>query len=140
MCQSQHLLPMGLNDTAHQGYVKLYCARCEDLYNPKSSRHAVIDGAYFGTSFHNILFQVYPAMLPPKSQQRYEPRVFGFRMHAAAALARWQAEQREQMKDRLKQLRIETGFEEEDEELESEEEDDDMDIGDGFEHGGLVQQ
>lgn len=88
----------------------------------------MIDGAYFGTSFHNILFQVYPAMLAPKSQRRYEPRVFGFKVHAAAALSRWQAEQRDQMKDRLKGLKIDTGFEEEDEELEDDEDDDDMEV------------
>ncbi|KAI1578348.1 SKB2, Casein kinase II, beta subunit [Pyrenophora tritici-repentis] len=105
MCESQPLLPMGQSDVPNASPVKLYCARCEDLYNPKSSRHAVIDGAYFGTSFHNILFQVYPAVLPPKSQRRYEPRVFGFKVHSAAALARWQADKKDEMKDRLKKQR-----------------------------------
>lgn len=133
MCEAQPLLPTGQSDVANTSPVKLYCARCEDLYNPKSSRHAVIDGAYFGTSFHNILFQVYPAMQPPKSQRRYEPRLFGFRMHAAAALNRWQTEQREGMKDRVRTARIETGFEDEDEELEEDEDDEDMEIADGFE-------
>lgn len=122
MCEQHPLLPMGQHDVANVSPVKLYCSRCEDLYNPKSSRHSSIDGAYFGTSFHNILFQVYPAMLPPKSQRRYEPRVFGFRVHSAAALMRWQSMRREEMKDRLRAVKIETGFEEEDEDLESEEE------------------
>lgn len=122
MCGQQHLLPMGQSDVANTSPVKLFCVRCEDLYNPKSSRHASIDGAYFGTSFHNILFQVYPGMLPAKTQKRYEPRVFGFRVHAAAALMRWQDVQREQMKDRLRRVRVETGFEDEDEAMESEEE------------------
>jgi casein kinase II subunit beta len=117
---------MGQSDVANSHPVKLYCARCEDIYNPKSSRHAIIDGAYFGTSFHNILFQVYPAMLPPKSQRRFEPRVFGFKVHAAAALGRWQSEQRDSMKDRLRAVKLETGFEDEDEELEDDEEDEDM--------------
>merc|ERR1711981_927362 len=97
MCGGQALLPMGQNDTPNVSAVKLYCCRCEDLYNPKSSRHSAIDGAYFGTSFHNILFQVYPNMLPPKSIRRYEPKVFGFRVHAAAALMRWQDVRREIM-------------------------------------------
>jgi casein kinase II subunit beta len=83
------------------------------------------------------LFQVYPAMLPPKSQRRFEPRVFGFKVHAAAALARWQSEQREGMKDRLRAVKMETGFEEEDEELEEDEEDEDM-IEEGVE-GAIVQ-
>ncbi|KAJ4354510.1 casein kinase 2 regulatory subunit [Didymosphaeria variabile] len=136
MCESQPLLPMGQSDVANSSPVKLYCARCEDLYNPKSSRHAIIDGAYFGTSFHNILFQVYPNMLPPKSQRRYEPKVFGFKVHAAAA--RWQADEREMLKDRLRGARIESGFEEEDDDAEEEEEDEEME-GDGFE-GAAVQQ
>ncbi|KAK7511353.1 casein kinase II beta subunit [Phyllosticta citriasiana] len=119
MCEGQPLLPMGQSDISNTSPVKLYCARCEDLYNPKSSRHASIDGAYFGTSFHNILFQVYPAMQPPKSQRRYEPRVFGFRVHAAAALQRWQDARKEDMKDRLRKVNVEVGFEDdEDGELE----------------------
>ena len=93
---------MGTSDLPHLKSVKLYCAKCEDIYNPKSSRHAAIDGAYFGASFHNILFQVYPALIPDKSRRRYEPRIFGFRVHAAAALARWQDNDREIMKKRLR--------------------------------------
>ena len=142
MCESQPLLPMGQSDVANTSPVKLYCSRCEDLYNPKSSRHAVIDGAYFGTSFHNILFQVYPAMLPAKSQRRYEPRVFGFKVHSAAALSRWQGDQRDAMKDRLKGLKIETGFEEEDEELDDDddEEDEEMEGGERFQGAAVPRE
>lgn len=102
LCDSHPLLPFGPSDNPGQKSVKLFCAKCEDIYNPKSSRHAAIDGAYFGSSFHNILFQVYPALVPPKSRRRYEPKIFGFRVHAAAALARWQDEERRQMRQRLK--------------------------------------
>lgn len=120
---------MGQHDQPGQSHVKLYCAKCEDIYNPKSSRHNSIDGAYFGTSFHNILFQVYPAMVPAKTQRRYEPRIYGFRVHASAALMRWQEERREEMKDRLRELGLETGFEEEDEEAEEiESEEDELDV------------
>ena len=101
---------MGQNDTPNISAVKLYCCRCEDLYNPKSTRHASIDGAYFGTSFHNILFQVYPNMLQPKSIRRYEPKVFGFRVHAAAALMRWQDERREMMVRELRKVGTEVAF------------------------------
>ena len=90
MCESHPLLPFGPSDNPGLKTVKLFCAKCEDIYNPKSSRHASIDGAYFGSSFHNILFQVYPALVPAKSRRRYEPKIFGFKVHYAAALARWQ--------------------------------------------------
>ena len=110
--------------------VKLYCPKCEDIYNPKSSRHAAIDGAYFGTSYHNILFQVYPALVPEKSVRRYEPRVFGFRIHAAAALARWQDRYRKQMQDRLRLVGVEAKFVEE-----NEGDDDDNEYGGETEEG-----
>ncbi len=111
---------MGQADNPNLKAVKLYCARCEDMYNPKSSRHAAIDGAYFGTSFHNILLQVYPALIPQKSSERYEPRIFGFKTHATAALARWQEGEREELKSRVLTWGGETGFEGEEDDSEIE--------------------
>jgi casein kinase II subunit beta len=125
MCAAQALLPTGQHDTANHSAVKLYCAKCEDLYNPKSTRHASIDGAYFGTSFQNILFQVYPGVMPAKSLRRYEPRVFGFKVHAAAALTRWQEQKRDDMQGRLRAAGVDSGFVEEDEFDEEDDEDED---------------
>ena len=126
-CNSHPLLPMGLSDVPNNKAVKLYCARCEDTYNPKSSRHAGIDGAYFGTSFHNILFQVYPALVPTKSAERYVPRCYGFKVHAAAALVRWQNGKRDEMKRRLRKMEIDSGFRDgEDEEAEESDEDEEL--------------
>lgn len=102
---------MGQSDIPHQKTVKMYCAKCEDVYNPKATRHATIDAAYFGSSFHNILFQVYPALIPEKSRARHVPRVFGFKLHAAAALARWQDEGRVEQRARLREAGVENaGF------------------------------
>ncbi|KAK2742558.1 casein kinase 2 regulatory subunit [Myotisia sp. PD_48] len=136
LCDQHPLLPMGQSDVAGVKPVKLYCAKCEDIYNPKSSRHAAVDGAYFGSSFHNILFQVYPDLVPEKSLARYEPRVFGFRVHASAALARWQDRQRDEMKARLRLLNIESPFEEDRESYGEDEEDDDEDDDEEYEEGG----
>jgi casein kinase II subunit beta len=115
LCSGQPLLPTGQHDQPAHACVKLYCPRCEDCYNPKSSRHAAIDGAYFGTSFAACLFQVYPSLMPAKSLRRHEPRVFGFKVHAAAALMRWQDARREEMQERLDVVGVENGFLEEDE-------------------------
>ena len=139
MCDHYPLLPMGLTDNPNSKAVKLYCAKCEDLYNPKSSRHAAIDGAYFGTSFHNILFQVYPALIPTKSVQRYEPRIFGFRVHAAAALMRWQEGHRDEMLTRLRKLGMESGFDDTPSAL-GEGDDDDDDEDDNDDNEARVEQ
>jgi casein kinase II subunit beta len=139
MCKSQALLPMGQSDNPNVKAVKLYCAKCEDIYNPKSSRHAAIDGAYFGTSFHNILFQVYPALIPPKSYERYVPRIYGFKVHAPAALIRWQNGQRDEMRRRLRKLEVESGFKDDEADVEaddSDEEDEDVDV-EAVENGNM---
>ncbi|WFD42468.1 casein kinase 2 regulatory subunit [Malassezia psittaci] len=67
LCYQQPLLPVGLSDIPYQSPVKLYCPRCEDVYNPKSSRHGSIDGAFFGTTFPHMLFMVYPHMVPTRT-------------------------------------------------------------------------
>ncbi|KAJ2162020.1 casein kinase 2 regulatory subunit [Coemansia sp. RSA 552] len=100
-CCQNPLLPVGLTDVPNQKPVKLYCSRCEDIYNPRSRRHNMIDGAYFGTSFPHMLFQVYPTLKPAPSEQRYVPRIFGFKIHSVAELHRWQDDQREEQKKRL---------------------------------------
>lgn len=140
LCDQHPLLPMGMSDIPHQKPVKMYCAKCEDLYNPKATRHATIDGAYFGSSFHNILFQVYPALVPEKSRARYVPRVFGFKVHAAAALARWQDGFRIEQRKRLREAGVENAAFVEDEEMgdELEVEEEEADEEDGLldEHEG----
>lgn len=100
-CHLHPLLPIGLHDFPRQSAVKLYCAKCEDLYVPKSSRHSTIDGAYFGTSFPGMLFQVYPNITPAKPIERFVPKIFGFKIHEHAKLARWQEKQRQDMQKRI---------------------------------------
>jgi casein kinase II subunit beta len=78
------LLPVGLSDLPRQSTVKLYCARCQDLYHPRFSKHAKIDGAYFGTTFPHLFQQIYPELIPPRPRFNYVPRVFGFKIHKSS--------------------------------------------------------
>lgn len=43
-----------------------------------------IDGAYFGTTFPHLMLMTYPVYRPPKSNEKYVPRVFGFKLHPSA--------------------------------------------------------
>lgn len=128
MCDAQPLLPTGQSDIPNVSTVKLYCPKCEDLYNPKSTRHAIIDGAYFGSTFHSMLFQVHPSLVPEKSIRRYEPKIYGFRVHALAALARWQDRYREDMKGRLKEAGVEVKYAEDTDDDEREDMSDGSDV------------
>lgn len=101
-CQLHPLLPIGLNDQPKVAPVKLYCAKCEDLFNPKLGRHLVVDGAYFGTSFPAMFFQNFPQAIPIHLKQMYVPRVFGFKLHEYSKLNRWRELQRERLEKRLK--------------------------------------
>ncbi|KAI3403265.2 MSW1 [Candida oxycetoniae] len=107
-CQLNPLLPIGLNDQPRMASVKLYCSKCEDLYNPKSGRHSVIDGAYFGTSFPAMFFQNFPNMIPVHSKDTYVPRVFGFKLHEYSKLNRWRELQRLKLERRLMKNGIQT--------------------------------
>lgn len=151
LCYGQALLPLGLSDIPYHKAVKLYCPRCEDLYSPKSTRHGMIDGAYFGSTFAHMLFMVYPGLIPNKSVpgtisgsgnthgtsggggvgglgtnqsssaggasqsgglqsgaaskvERVRPRIFGFKVHEAAKLQRWQEKQRDKQISRLEEI------------------------------------
>ncbi|KAG5458443.1 MAG: casein kinase II regulatory subunit-domain-containing protein [Olpidium bornovanus] len=103
-CRSQPLLPVGLTDIPGQKSVKLYCPKCEDVYNPRSTRHLVVDGAYFGTSFPHMLLQMHPHLAPSKAQvERYVPKIFGFKIRSVSAVHRAQDRVREELNWRVSQ-------------------------------------
>ena len=60
---------------------KIYCCRCEDIYYPRSSRQANVDGAYFGTTFCHLFLQSYAELQPQPPASVYVPRIFGFKIH-----------------------------------------------------------
>jgi casein kinase II subunit beta len=80
-CVGQPVLPVGESDCPRTFSVKIFCPRCQDIYHPRLSRHTTIDGAFFGTSFPHILFQVYPEFAPVVSKSKYVPRIYGFKIH-----------------------------------------------------------
>lgn len=80
LCDGQPLLPCGQSDVPRKFGVSLYCPRCNDIYYPKSSKHANIDGAYFGTTFPHLFLMSFPTVIPAPAPTVYVPRVFGFRV------------------------------------------------------------
>lgn len=99
-CNGQAVLPVGQSDVARTSTVKIFCPKCEDVYSPRSSRQAHIDGAYFGTTFPHLVFQVYPELMPSPPTQQYVPRIYGFKIHPSSKerifAAKKKAERRKQ--------------------------------------------
>mmetsp|Transcript_16448 Transcript_16448/g.24553 ORF Transcript_16448/g.24553 Transcript_16448/m.24553 type:complete len:222 (+) Transcript_16448:148-813(+) len=105
MCNGQPVLPVGQSDCPRTFTVKVYCCRCRDIYQPRLSRHTTIDGAFFGTSFPHILFQVYPEFAPAPSKEKYEPRIYGFKVHHSSHEASLKAKQDlKRMRQLLRQM------------------------------------
>jgi hypothetical protein len=80
-CQGQPVLPVGRSDLPRNYTVNIYCPMCQDIYHPKSSRAAAVDGAYFGTTFPNIFLLSRPNLIPAQPTQTYIPRIYGFRIN-----------------------------------------------------------
>lgn len=71
---------------------------------------AVVDGAYFGTTFPHLFFMTYKSLVPDPPEKAFVPRVFGFRVHprnlsGGGAPARGQGEQHEQRLQERRRLR-----------------------------------
>jgi casein kinase II subunit beta len=90
-CENQPMLPIGLSDVPGESMVKLYCPKCTDVYNPKSSRHNQTDGAYFGTGFPHMLYMVHPDYRPKRPTNQFVPRLYGFKIHPLAYQLQQQA-------------------------------------------------
>lgn len=81
LCKQSKLIPSGISDITGVEGLKLFCPHCEDIYTPKSGRHASIDGAYFGITFAHMLAQTFPSTIAhTKDKKKYIPKIFGFRI------------------------------------------------------------
>jgi casein kinase II subunit beta len=58
LCRGQPVLPMGFTDDPKHGTVKLFCLKCQDVYNCGPG-HRHIDGAFFGPTFPNLFYMTY---------------------------------------------------------------------------------
>lgn len=92
-CENHQMLPIGLSDMPGEAMVKLYCPKCVEIYNPKSSRHHHTDGAYFGTGFPHMLFMVHPEYRPKRPTSQFVARLYGFKIHPMAYQLQQQAAQ-----------------------------------------------
>ena len=79
LCEKQKVLPVGVSELIKVARMKVFCPRCEDIFNPQK-KYTDIDGAYFGCSFPHLLLSVYPDLQPRVKKVVYEPRIKGFKI------------------------------------------------------------
>mmetsp|Transcript_3333 Transcript_3333/g.6943 ORF Transcript_3333/g.6943 Transcript_3333/m.6943 type:complete len:294 (-) Transcript_3333:203-1084(-) len=80
-CQGQPVLPVGRSDMPRNYTVNVYCPMCQDIFHPKSSRAASIDGAYFGTTFPHLFLLNRPNLIPTQPSHNYTPKIYGFKIN-----------------------------------------------------------
>ena len=84
LCHNANVLPIGTSDRLGEETVKIYCPRCNEIYNPRLLKHSYVDGASFGRTFPHMFFMVFPEYRPPKSTEKYIARLHGFKIHPSA--------------------------------------------------------
>lgn len=80
LCEKQKVVPIGMTDNLGISRVKVFCPRCQDVFIPKE-KYGNIDGANFGTSAPFLFLQTYEELYPKLKVNKYQPKVFGFRLH-----------------------------------------------------------
>jgi len=84
LCCGQAALPIGRSDLPRNYTVHVFCPKCRDLFVPRSSRSASIDGAYFGTTFPHLFLLTFPELIPQHNTLSFVPRVFGFQINRSS--------------------------------------------------------
>jgi len=83
-CTRQYVLPIGVSDKLGDSSVKVYCPKCNDIYDTDRSK---VDGGYFGRTFPHFFLICRPDLLPRTtmcSDSKLVPTVFGFRIHKSS--------------------------------------------------------
>ncbi|CAI2379776.1 unnamed protein product [Moneuplotes crassus] len=78
MCKKYRVLPIGVSDQINQSRVKIYCPKCEEIY--QCNKPLNIDGAYFGSGFPFALLQEFPELRPGEEPEAFTPKLFGFKI------------------------------------------------------------
>lgn len=103
-CELSKMLPIGLSDTEGEAMVKLYCPKCEDIYEPKASRNKHTDGAFFGTSFPQMMFMMHPAVRPQPPKSSFTPSLYGFVISKDAYDLQNRASEEKQMRQKQREI------------------------------------
>ncbi|KAF8820086.1 casein kinase ii regulatory subunit protein [Cardiosporidium cionae] len=84
-CNDAAVLPIGLHDKLYQDYTKVFCPRCNEVYNPSNAHNqlAKLDGSCFGSTFAHLFFLQNPQGFSKNHLKLYYlPKIFGFKVNS----------------------------------------------------------
>lgn len=81
-CGNYPVIPIGLSNECGKSNTKVFCRRCENIYEPKGSLKK-LDGAAWGTGFCHFLILSYSYQFEKKPFVQYVPKLFGFQISEA---------------------------------------------------------
>jgi hypothetical protein len=95
LCNGAHLMPLGMTDSIDQKPLKLFCGRCQQLYNCNAlvthgNIRTLLEGAYFGSSAMPMVVLGSSKMLEELGASPSEPfrlQIYGFLIHPKAVSA-----------------------------------------------------
>lgn len=80
ICDQSPVIPVGIDSEIQKNCVKIFCPKCQDVYEPEPI-YREIDGAYFSTTLPHLLLITYPQIQPEiKKREEYTPRIYGFKI------------------------------------------------------------
>ncbi|KAL0230567.1 hypothetical protein PCE1_004124 [Barthelona sp. PCE] len=79
-CNKQKVVPVGLHDNIGESNVRLYCPKCNNVYEPPHSRHKSVDGGFFGTTFPHLFLLEFPKFRKFQLYETFTPKIFGFKI------------------------------------------------------------
>ena len=83
-CQRNICFSIGVSDDLNISSVKMYCPKCQEIYNVIDDNFKNIDGAFFGTHWISKLIEMNPQLKSrdvESSNNNYIPRIFGFKIY-----------------------------------------------------------
>jgi len=80
-CANQPMMPIGLSDYPNHDTAKVFCPKCNEVYQPRSKALSALDGAYFGTTFPHMFFLQNDHLVLKNQSQFYVPKIYGFKVH-----------------------------------------------------------
>jgi len=83
-CERQEMLPIGETNVPGLRCVKLYCPRCQEVYQPINRFFENIDGSFFGTSFPHLFLMEYPELRPLTKKIPFRGSICGFKIHESS--------------------------------------------------------